>query len=321
MAFVVYEATRLGLLHDSLDGLSVGDALGAQFFMRGRSLNDLMAGHPPAGPWDWTDDTHMACSVAAELRDHGWIDEDRLAAFFADRCEPYRGYGAGAVVILHQIRDGVPWRQAAAAAFDGQGSCGNGAAMRVAPLGAYHPDKPDTAAAEAIKSAEVTHAHPEGVAGAVLVAVATAHAAAARLDGIRPSAAVFLDRLRPYLIDGATQRGMTRAVRLVGHSVDEAAYELGNGSRVTAQDTVPFAVWTAATYLDDYPAAITACVQAGGDVDTTAAIVGGIVAGYTGTGNRPDTIGVPPAWIEAREPLPAWATRARGGDEPHRPRP
>ncbi len=193
--------------------------------------------------------------------------------------------------------------------------------MRVAPLGAYYPDRPNTAAEKAIKSAQVTHAHPEGIAGAVLVAAAAAHAAAARLDGIRPSAAALLDRLRPYLIEGATQRGMTRAVRLIGHPVDEAAYELGNGSRVIAQDTVPFAVWTAATYLDDYPAAITACVQAGGDVDTTAAIVGGIVAACTGTGDRPGAIGIPPAWIDAREPLPAWATRDGDGDEPGQAQP
>jgi len=80
----------------------------------------------------------------------------------------------------------------------------------------------------------------------------------------------------PFLIDGQVQRG---AVRL-GGSVDEAAYELGNGAQVTAQDTVPFAVWAAATFLYDYPAALTACVQAGGDVDTMGAIVGGIVAAY-----------------------------------------
>ena len=184
----MYEQTRLGLAYDSLDGLSVGDALGAQFFMVGRSLADLVTGRPPAGPWEWTDDTHMACSVVEQLREHGGIDQDRLAATFAQRCEPDRGYGAGAVVILHQIRDGLPWRQAAAAAFGGQGSCGNGAAMRVAPLGAYHPDRPNVAAEHAIRSAEVTHAHPEGIAGAVLVAVAAAHAAAARLGGARPSA-------------------------------------------------------------------------------------------------------------------------------------
>ncbi|GIF75617.1 ADP-ribosylglycohydrolase family protein [Asanoa siamensis] len=310
MTFVVYEPTRVGLTQDSLDGLSVGDALGAQFFMVGRSLADLEAGRPPEAPWEWTDDTHMAATVLAEVRDHGRIDQDRLAALFADRCEPYRGYGAGAVVILHEIRDGVPWRRAAAEAFGGQGSWGNGAAMRVAPLGAYHPDRPRVAATEAILSAEVTHAHPEGIAGAVLVAVAAAHAAAARLDGERPPPAAVLDRLRPYLVEGAVARGMARAVRLVGRTVEEAAYDLGNGSRVTAQDTVPFALWTAATYLDDYPAAITACVRAGGDVDTTAAIVGGIVAAYTGIGDRPGSTGVPPAWVAAREPLPPWARRA-----------
>jgi ADP-ribosylglycohydrolase len=81
----------------------------------------------------------------------------------------------------------------------------------------------------------------------------------------------------------------------------EAAYELGNGSGVTAQDTVPFTVWVAARHLDDYPAALTACVQVGGDTDTTAAIVGGVVAAYTGVD------GIPPAWRAAREPLPGWA--------------
>ena len=55
----------------------------------------------------------MACTIVSELREHGDIDQDRLAAQFADRCEPYRGYGAGAVVILHEIRAGLPWRQAA----------------------------------------------------------------------------------------------------------------------------------------------------------------------------------------------------------------
>lgn len=306
---MLYERARLDLCYDSLAGLSVGDALGAQFFMVGRSLHDLVAGTPPPAPWEWTDDTEMACGLVAELRDHTTVDQDRLAASFAERCEPYRGYGAGAVVILHAIRQGMPWREAARAAFGGEGSCGNGAAMRVAPLGAYHADDPRRAALLAMASAEVTHAHPEGVAGAVVVAVAAAEAAAARVSGRRPEPATFLDLLTPYLVPGQVQRGVQRARRLLGRSVEEAAYELGNGSQVTAQDTVPFAVWLAATHLDDYPAAVTACVAAGGDVDTTAAIAGGIVAAYTSVGSRPGVTGVPPAWIEAREPLPAWALR------------
>jgi ADP-ribosylglycohydrolase len=309
MTFVLHGSARLDLCYDSLEGLSVGDALGAQFFMPGRSVSDLAAGRPPEPPWEWTDDTHMACSIVAELRDHAEIDQDRLSAVFAERCEPYRGYGVGAVTILHQVRDGQPWRAAAAAAFGGQGSCGNGAAMRVAPLGAYHADQPRRAAHQAIASAEVTHAHPEGIAGAVLVAVAAAHAAAARLDGRRPTPAQFLDRLDPYLIDGQVKRGVLRARRHLGVSVQQAAWELGNGSQVTAQDTVPFALWVAATSLHDYPTAITACVKAGGDVDTTAAIVGGVVGAYTGLSDRPSVTAVPGAWTEAREPLPTWAAR------------
>ena len=211
MTGTVDERTRLDLCYDSLHGLSVGDALAAQFFVPGRSVADLAAGRPPAGMWEWTDDSEMACSVVAELRDHQYIDQDRLAVAFAERCEPYRGYGGGAVVILHEIRDGRPWREAARAAFGGQGSCGNGAAMRVAPVGAYHPDNLTVVAEQAIRSAEVTHAHPEGIAGAIVVAVAAAYAAAARLQGVRPAPQEFVDALSPFLIDGQVQRGVARA--------------------------------------------------------------------------------------------------------------
>ncbi|WP_327116533.1 ADP-ribosylglycohydrolase family protein [Nocardia sp. NBC_01730] len=296
------------IARDSLDGLSVGDALGAQFFVPGSSVPDLLAGRPPAGPWPWTDDTEMACSVHAEIRARDSIDRGALAMAFAVRCEPYRGYGAGTVVVLHQIRDGRPWAEAAGDAFDGHGSWGNGAAMRVAPLGAHFAGSPDQAAAQAARSAEITHRHPEAILGAMAVAVAASHAAATRETGCTP--AELLAAIDPYLIDGHTTAGIRRARELLGHTVAEAAYELGNGARVSAQDTVPFTLWAAATYLHDYPAAITACIEAGGDADTTAAIVGGIVAAHTGIGNRADARGIPREWLSAREPLPSWATPA-----------
>ncbi|WP_263407241.1 ADP-ribosylglycohydrolase family protein [Nocardia colli] len=286
--------------------MSVGDALGAQFFVPGRSVPDLLAGRPPAAPWPWTDDTEMACSVYAEIRARGHIDQDALAAVFADRCEPYRGYGGGTVVVLHEIRDGRPWHDAAGAAFEGRGSWGNGAAMRVAPLGAYFAGDPDRAAAQAALSAEVTHRHPEAIVGAMVVAAATAHAAATRENGCTPIE--LLQAVEPYLVDGRTSDGIHRARKLLGRTVAEAAYELGNGAEVSAQDTIPFTLWAAATFLDDYPSAITACVEAGGDADTTAAIVGGIVAAHTGIGRRGGIRGIPEQWLAAREPLPEWAT-------------
>jgi len=309
MSIILYERARLDLCYDSLAGLSVGDALGAQFFTVGPSKADLAAGNPPPGVWEWTDDTEMACSVVAELRDHGEVEPDRLAAAFAERCEPYRGYGVGAFIILHQVRQGMPWREAASAAFGGQGSCGNGAAMRVAPLGAYFAGEPARAATQAARSAQVTHVHPEGIAGAAAVAVAAAHAAAARLAGTRPGRTAYLDQVLAHVPESAVRRRIQRAKSLLGRSVAEAAYELGNGAAVTAQDTVAFTLWVAARYLDDYPSAIKACVEAGGDVDTTAAIAGGIVAAYTGVGGR----GVPESWLDHREALPDWCLRNPDG--------
>ncbi|MFJ8580719.1 ADP-ribosylglycohydrolase family protein [Micromonospora sp. NPDC093277] len=304
MTFTLFPDTRLALARDALAGLSVGDALGSQFFVPGRHPADLAAGRLPAPPWQWTDDTEMACSVVAALGEAGRVDRDALALAFAERCEPYRGYGPGAVVILRMIRTGTPWPVAAASAFDGQGSCGNGAAMRVAPLGAWYADSTRRAAEQARASAEVTHAHPEGIAGAVAVAVAASLAARARLDGGRPEPARLLDAVAGALDPGGElHRGVRRAAALLGHSPAVAAEALGNGSRVTAQDTVPFTLWVAATHLDDYPAAIGVCVEAGGDVDTTSAIVGGVVAAYTGSGTPG---GVPEHWLAAREPLPPW---------------
>jgi ADP-ribosylglycohydrolase len=293
MRIVMHARARLDLAYHSLNGLSVGDALGAQFFMVGRSLSDLVAGTPPRGPWEWTDDTEMACNLVAELRDHGDIDQNRLAATFADRCEPYRGYGAGAFTILRKIRQGTPWKEAAGSAFDGQGSCGNGAAMRIAPLGAYFADDPETLTEKAIHASEVTHQHPEGIAGGVAVAHAAAIAAKARLTGTQPE---LLSGVLDHLEGNSFVRKGIEKARKIG-TAEEAAYVLGNGSRVTAQDTVPFTLWVAAHHLGDYRNAITTCVRAGGDVDTTAAIVGGIIAAP------------PPEWVAEREELPDWVRR------------
>jgi ADP-ribosylglycohydrolase len=289
MSFILFPATRLALALESLAGLSVGDALGAQHFVTPVDVND-----PPDGPWPWTDDTEEACCLVATLAE-GDFDRDAFAERLGRRHDPYRGYGPGAVVMLRQIREGLPWPIAAAAAFDGQGSSGNGAAMRAAPLGAWHADSLAHAAAQGARAAEVTHAHPEGIAGGVAVAVAAAVATAGRLDGQRPR---LLAAVAAHTPAGRVHDGLVEAAGLrdAGH----AAYVLGNGTRAMAQDTVPFALWVADHFLDDYPGALAACIAAGGDVDTTGAIAGGVVAAYTG----PD--GIPEAWRSAREPLPAW---------------
>ncbi|MBE1534059.1 ADP-ribosylglycohydrolase family protein [Actinomadura algeriensis] len=282
----------------SLVGLSVGDAFGDQFFLLANRDVSTETGMPPA-PWNWSDDTEMACSVTDVLNQFGQINQDALARAFAERMDIDRRYGAGALELLERIQQGVHWRTASRELFGGRGSFGNGAAMRVAPLGAHFADDLDRAAEQAALSAEVTHAHPEGIAGAVAIAVAAAHAAS------RPGAPVDPRELIETALDRTTmgeyvRRGLQRSLRLLKKTPREAAHELGNGNRISAQDTVPFALWAAATRLDDYESAVRACVTVGGDMDTTAAMVGGIIAAHRGPG------AIPEPWLQAREPLPEW---------------
>ena len=278
----------------SLEGLSVGDGFGQLFFSRSPAARQL-----PAGPWPWTDDTHMALSIVEVVRDHGCIRQDALAAAFAKRFahEPHRGYGGGAMSLLTQLAQGADWREAAPALFNG-GSYGNGAAMRAAPIGGFCAGDPARAAAEARLSAVVTHAHPEGQAGAMAVAAAAALAAAPNpLAGKE-----LLRQVREFVPAGMTNAGIEAAREIVAGSLREATQRLGTGNSLSSQDTVPFCLWSAAHHLHDFEEAMWWTVSGMGDRDTTCAIVGGIVA--------LSARAVPPAWIERREPLPAGFGRA-----------
>jgi len=118
----------------SLEGLSVGDAFGQLFFQL--SPYRITPSGLPQGPWRWTDDTHMAMSIVEILATYGRIEQDALARAFAGRYakEPFRGYGGGARRLLEQIAEEGLAR--IVARLFGARSYGNGAAMRVAPVGA-----------------------------------------------------------------------------------------------------------------------------------------------------------------------------------------
>jgi ADP-ribosylglycohydrolase len=221
--------------------------------------------------------------------------------------------------LLGAIRDGASWRDASTALFGG-GSFGNGSAMRIAPLAGYFAeDSYETVAEQAALSAAVTHAHPEGIAGGIAVAVAGAYAWKNRDrrtdETVRRG---LIETVLAHTPPGEVREGIERAaslsfdlpaqpaVKLVDYGSSVVPFDvsmaqvvklLGNGSRIVCQDTVPFCVWVAARHLDDYEAALVNTIRAGGDIDTNAAIVGGIVALATGP------VGIPEDWLADREEL------------------
>ncbi|MER5460610.1 ADP-ribosylglycohydrolase family protein [Streptomyces sp. NPDC002668] len=281
---------------DSLRGLSVGDALGSQFFVPS-NYPLLKQRELPAGPWQWTDDTEMACSVLAVLADHQRVDQDALARSFAEHHDFDRGYGPAVNRMLRLIREGGDWRELAAELFNGQGSWGNGSAMRIAPLGAWYAGDPEQATHQAEISSYTTHQHREAVVGAMAVAAAAAIVAD---PAGPPGPEELLDGVVALVPRSAVGAGLRRARDMLDYKdAGTVAAVLGSGRRTSAHDTVPFALWSAARSLSDFERVFWTTAQVGGDVDTTCAIACGVVAaGKTG---QPSA-----AWLEQTEPLPEW---------------
>jgi ADP-ribosylglycohydrolase len=289
----------------ALVGLSIGDAFGQMFFGNtGTMLMAIAQRALPAPPWYLTDDSIMAIGIVETLRACSKIDRDYLASRFAANYQrnPRRGYGGMAHNILRELGKGGDWRVVSPAVFDGMGSYGNGAAMRVAPVGAFYAEDLEELPVQALASAEVTHSHLEGKVGALAIALAAAWAWNQRgIDRLnRQEIFTFiLDRLP----DSDTKSGIKTASELpLDYSVATATSVLGNGTMVSAQDTVPFTIWCAARHIDNFEAAMWATVSGLGDRNTTCAIVGGIVALHVG--DR----GIPQDWQQARESLTEWAS-------------
>lgn len=286
------KSTSLVQAKRSLEGLSVGDAFGELFFRI--SPYETTSSQLPSGIWRWTDDTHMALSIIEVLEKHGHIDQDALAQAFARRFtqEPHRGYAGGAMRLLTQISTGGNWRDLSPRLF-GSGSFGNGSAMRVAPVGGYFFNDLKQAAKQAQLSAVVTHAHIEGQAGAIAVAVSAAIAA----NDSFPRGNDFLKEVLPYVPDSMTKNRIQLAMQISSDDINTARQKLGTGNEVSSQDTVPFCLWCSAHNLENFEQALWSTAKGFGDVDTTCAIVGGIVVLSANE--------IPALWLKHREPLPS----------------
>lgn len=290
---------RLQSARNVLEGLSVGDAIGeALSYRHYEAFENADFDAFRDGTVRYTDDTEMACAVLETLSLLHAIDEDAIAWAFAKRykIDPDRGYGKGARKILTEISLGADWRSASMGAFGG-GSFGNGAAMRVAPIGAYFAGDIEKIVEMATRSARVTHYHPEGIAGAVAVALATGAAVSNRNDEpVKASEAVWQTTVE-FTPNSRVKDGIEEARKLQSLSTFKAASLLGNGADISAQDTVPFCIWNACRNISNYREAILSTIQVGGDCDTNCAIAGAIVTGFAGTNK------IPPHWLRVPEPL------------------
>jgi poly(ADP-ribose) glycohydrolase ARH3 len=233
----------------------------------------------------YTDDTQLTLALVDHLVDDDpRVDPRLLAHRMLARYEPHRGYGPGMRRLVEVWRQGHDIAAAATAVFP-DGSFGNGAAMRVAPVGLLWAGS-DELVAVARRSALVTHAHPVGIDGAVVVAAAVARAA---LDGrFGPHDLARLPTHTPALREGLAAAARTEP------AASPAAVAAALGTAPTADRSVPAALWCAAVSAD-VEECVTRAIALGGDTDTIAsmaAAVRGAVAGASA---------LPGAWTDALE--------------------
>ncbi|HPY42064.1 MAG TPA: ADP-ribosylglycohydrolase family protein, partial [Thiolinea sp.] len=154
-------------------GLALGDALGAPY--EGGIVEQLLwrvIGRTRKGELRFTDDTQMSLDLAQSLLAKQALDQDDLAQRFAQSYHWSRGYGPSAARLLKQVRKGKAWQVANKQRYP-QGSLGNGAAMRAPIIALFKPYSLAEMTQATRLSAEVTHAHPLGIEGAVLIALTT----------------------------------------------------------------------------------------------------------------------------------------------------
>ena len=156
-------------------GSALGDAVGELAFRYHRK-DELCAQLDRLKEFRYTDDSAMAIGLAESITKKGCLDQQDLGETFRKnfKKEPWRGYASGPPTIFTMVeQSGITYAEAAKMLFGGTGSLGNGAAMRIVPVGLFFHNSSDLYQI-AHMSAAVTHAHPVGKDGAAVQAKAIA---------------------------------------------------------------------------------------------------------------------------------------------------
>ncbi len=271
---------KLLLASKSLKGISIGDAFGESFF----GEESLIKTHIhqriiPESPLDFTDDTIMTIAVFKSLEKFGKISQYFLAEEFTKNyyLDINRGYGPSMHQYFRAIKSGENWKDVSYSKFEGQGSMGNGGAMRAAVIGAYFYDNLVQLKQNAELSCEVTHANKEAIEGTKAIALAAAFAVQEKLGLIQLNQQDFVQRIQNELDDSDMKSKLNKALYLDGNpSVELLVKTLGNGIKMTVQDTVPIVIWMLSRYRNNFEECLWNTVSALGDRDTTCAMAGGI---------------------------------------------
>ena len=248
----------------------------------------------------YTDDTAMAIGITeALIENEGTLDPDLLGQIFHRNFErePHRGYAMGPPTIFSEVdRTGKSYTEVASELFNGTGSYGNGASMRIAPIGLFYYDSSNLYEL-AKKSAMVTHAHPLGIDGAAVLAKAIS--ILVDKDCQKWDVWDHREEYLEILIDFAQTEVYKKKLRQVvtylspDKELSFCSYELG--SNVKSFESVPFSICAFLKNPHSFYDCILDTVMVSADRDTIGAMVGGLLGAYLGIDS------IPQEWLERLE--------------------
>ena len=279
----------------SILGTAVGDAIGLPYEGLSRRRAAKLLGWPNRhrfflGRGMVSDDTEHTCMVAQSLiasgknvsefqRQLAWRFRFWLLSFPA-------GIGFATLRSILRLWMGFSPHQS------GVFSAGNGPAMRAAILGVAIRE-PVRLREFVRASSRITHTDPKAESGALTIALAAQIACQTE----KVSGSDFLRQLKSCLGKEASQLTslIHQAVDSVnsGESTAQFASKLGLAKGVSGyvEHSVPVAIHAWLSNQQDFRAAIITTVECGGDTDSTAAMVGGIVGAAVGKE------GIPREWL------------------------
>ncbi len=258
-------------------GLALGDALGAPF-----------EGMPPGnhipqcnGFLRYTDDTEMMINLSESILETGDISRQSIAEHFCSSLTPTRGYGPGTLKVLSLIKSGVPIEDATRKVFP-DGSLGNGAAMRVAPLGLLYHWNERLLTDAVSRVSTVTHVHPVAIDGAMAIALTVG---ALLRETVTES---LLEYLVARMQTNIMKQKLESISRLLSFDIskEQIIEELGHG--VLTHESVPTAIYAFFRFGDDFMETMRFCIGLGGDTDTIAAMAGALTGVYLSDNGLPD---------------------------------
>jgi poly(ADP-ribose) glycohydrolase ARH3 len=273
-----------------LVGLAAGDAVGELAFRYTRR-SELTEAIRASNTLVYTDDTAMALGLAEALVERGEVDPDHLGEIFRRNfeAEPWRGYASGPPTVFSLVRSGgMSYAEAAGSLFGGDGSFGNGAAMRVAPVGLFFR-RNEELYRQAEASAVVTHNHPVGIDGAAVQALTVAAATECKAEEELKTRKL-AEELREFAGTREIREKMSLVERALDQGTEPGRTAAGVGRSVAVHESMPFAVFSFLKHPDSFEECLWCAVTNGGDRDTLGAMACSASGARLGLGGIPEKL-------------------------------